>query len=249
MPDAKGSGWSLVAPTVFKTGCDLTTSGWVGSIPMHSRQRLRAASRSPFLKMLNIPRLRRSLAGVLLCIVPVGAIAQRADTTRRADSTHRVPPRTNAAVTARTDSLAAPLTPRRALVYSILVPGSAQSILGRHKAAATFVLVEAITISMVRESVNDVHQARRFANDTTVVSYVDGSGTPLVPPLIRPPQFDSSFVKSRRAHTEDWAALLVANHLFSAADAFVAANLWKIQAHLSLQATPDGAVVGASLAW
>ena len=33
-----GSGWSLVALTVFKTVRDLTLSGWVGSIPMHSRQ-------------------------------------------------------------------------------------------------------------------------------------------------------------------------------------------------------------------
>jgi hypothetical protein len=32
-----GSGWSLVALTVFKTVRDLTSSGWVGSIPMHSR--------------------------------------------------------------------------------------------------------------------------------------------------------------------------------------------------------------------
>ena len=249
MPDANGSGWSLVAPTVFKTGCDLTTSGWVGSIPMHSRQRRPARSSSRFVRMLIGRGLPLAFAWAMACLAPVAARAQRADTTHRADTTRRAPPKTTAAVVARPDSLAAPLTPRRALVYSIFVPGSAQSILGRHKAAAAFVLVEAITISMVRESVADVRQARRFANDTTVVSYVDGSGNPLVPPLIRPPQFDSSFVKSRRAHTEDWAALLVANHLFSAADAFVAANLWKVQAHLSLQATPDGAVVGASLAW
>ena len=39
--DSLGSGWSLVALTVFKTVRDLTTSGWVGSIPMHSRQPLR----------------------------------------------------------------------------------------------------------------------------------------------------------------------------------------------------------------
>ncbi len=34
-----GSGGGLVAPAVFKTVCDLTLSGRVGSIPMHSRQR------------------------------------------------------------------------------------------------------------------------------------------------------------------------------------------------------------------
>jgi hypothetical protein len=40
----KGSGWSLVALTVFKTVRDLTSSGWVGSIPMHSRQPMSIAS-------------------------------------------------------------------------------------------------------------------------------------------------------------------------------------------------------------
>lgn len=249
MPDANGSGWSLVAPTVFKTGCDLTTSGWVGSIPMHSRQRRHARSRSCCLEMLMSRHLRRSFGWALLCVAPVAARAQRADTTHHTDTTHRAPTKATAAVTARPDSLAAPLTPRRALLYSIFVPGSAQSILGRHKAAAAFVLVEAITISMVRESIADVRQAQRFANDSIVTSYVDPSGNPFAPVPVKPPQFDTSFVKSRRAHTEDWAALLVANHLFSAADAFVAANLWKVQAHLSLRATPDGAVVGASLAW
>ena len=44
----RGSGWSLVALTVFKTVRDLTTSGWVGSIPMHSRQlALASARRNP----------------------------------------------------------------------------------------------------------------------------------------------------------------------------------------------------------
>ena len=32
-----GGGWGLVASLVFKTECDLTASGWVGSIPIHSR--------------------------------------------------------------------------------------------------------------------------------------------------------------------------------------------------------------------
>jgi hypothetical protein len=43
-----GSGWSLVALTVFKTVRDLTTSGWVGSIPMHSRHRARSGGVTGF---------------------------------------------------------------------------------------------------------------------------------------------------------------------------------------------------------
>src|SRR5438093_9436705 len=79
----------------------------------------------------------------------------------------------------RTDSVARPLvipspiTPRRAFFYSFLVPGYSQTVLGRHKAAAAFILVEAISLSMIRESIADVNEAKRTENDTLIVSYVD----------------------------------------------------------------------------
>ncbi len=224
-----------MALSVFKTACDLTTSGWVGSIPMHSRHR--AAGTSLFSRMLTLILSLRS------CVLPQAAaragaraaalaaaialLAAGAAQAQRPDSTRRI----TAAVSTRHDSAGKPpLSPRRAMIYAMLVPGSAQSTLGRHKAAAAFVLVEAITLSMIRESAADVHEAKRFLNDTVVVSYVDPQGNALPVPLIQQPHFDSTFVKSRRAHVEDWAALLVANHLFAGADAYVAANLWDVKA-------------------
>ena len=45
-----------------------------------------------------------------------------------------------------------PIAPRRAFFYSFLVPGYSQAVLGRNKAAAAFMLVEAISLAMIRES-------------------------------------------------------------------------------------------------
>ncbi len=102
---------------------------------------------------------------------------------------------------------------------------------------------------MIRESAADVHEAKRFENDSVVVSYIDALGNPLTTPITQPPHFDSTYVKTRRAHVEDWAALLVANHLFAGADAFVAANLWDVKAHLAMRLLPGGGVLMASIAW
>src|SRR5215510_7131304 len=103
----------------------------------------------------------------------------------------------------RTDSVAQrlviqpPITPRRAFFYSFLVPGYSQTVLGRHKAAAAFILVEAISLSMIRESVADVNEVKRTENDTLIVSYVDGQGAPVV--QTAPPRFSSQDVRTTGA--------------------------------------------------
>jgi hypothetical protein len=149
---------------------------------------------------------------------------------------------------ARMDSLRTPIGPRRAFVYSFLVPGYSQSVLGRNKAAAAFLLVEAISLGMIRESAADRHEARRIENDTLIVSYVDASGS--AGRITAPPHFNDGYVHTRAAHVEDWIALLVANHLFAGADAFVAANLWDVPARLGFRLLPNGGhVVSASFKW
>jgi hypothetical protein len=226
---ADGSGWSLVASTVFKTVRDLTMSGWVGSIPMHSRHSARRV-----LATLSVGGL------LLAAALPTPVLAQRVDTAHTSFT---------AGLVARQDSVTPPISPKRALIYGLLAPGAAQSVLGQHKSAAAFVLMEAITLGMIRESAADVHEAKRFAHDSIVVSYVDEQGNALPAPIVRPPHFDSTFVRARRAHVEDWIAVLVANHLFSGADAFVSANLWDVRAHVGLRAVPNGAVLGARIEW
>ena len=171
--------------------------------------------------------------------VPLRAQTQRPDSARRAPTPEVATPG---------DSLRPPLTPRRAFFYSFLAPGYSQSVLGRHKAASSFILVEAITLAMIRESAADLHEARRMVNDTIIVSYVDASGNPSV--SAAPPRFADADVHTRAAHVEDWIALLVANHLFAGADAYVAANLWDVPARLGLRMLPrGGAALSASLKW
>jgi hypothetical protein len=129
-----------------------------------------------------------------------------------------------------------------------VIPGLAQAKLGRNKAAATMLAVEAMAIAMIRESAADVREARRMSGDSVVTSYsLDGNGNPV--PIYTGRRFDTQYVHSRQSHVEDWVAFLVANHLFSGADAFVAANLWDVPAQLSIRVTPDRASVGAKLTW
>jgi hypothetical protein len=183
--------------------------------------------------------LTRLLLGASACAVgflavPCQASAQRIDTlnvTRRSAA----------------DSIRSPISPRRAFFYSFVLPGYSQSVLGRYKAATAFLLVEGISLVMIRESGADKHEARRIANDSTIVSWVDPSGAP--GRITAPPIFNDGYVHTRAAHVEDWIALLVANHLFAGADAFVAANLWDVPSHISLRMTPNRTIVGASFKW
>jgi hypothetical protein len=148
---------------------------------------------------------------------------------------------------AQLDSLRAPIGPRRAFFYSFLVPGYSQAVLKRNKAATLFMLVEAISLAMIRESGADVHEARRMGTDSTIVSYVDEAGQPTR--IVTPPRFNDAYIRTREAHVEDWVALLVANHLFAGADAYVAANLWDVPGRLAIRALPHGAVLVASFTW
>ena len=186
--------------------------------------------------------MRRPSIALLILLVAVPAVAQRPDSTRVRRATTSGP--------AIPDSLKPPISPRRAFLYSALLPGYGQAILGRNKAAAAMLAIEAMAVAMIRESAADVREARRMSGDTVVVSYVDpATGAALATPTLVPRRFDAQYVHVRQSHVEDWVAFLLANHLFSGADAFVAANLWELPAELSVRVTPGGAAVGASLAW
>ena len=195
--------------------------------------------RSHFLDMIVNRSLIRYLMAIVLLAAPLVAGAQIPDSARRVPTAAAIP----------AEALVPPISPRRAFFYSFLAPGYSQTVLGRHKAAVAFLLVEAISIGMIRESAADLHEARRSANDSVVVSYVDASGAFAI--VKRPPHFGDADVHVRAAHVEDWIALLVANHLFAGADAFVAAHLWDLPARLGLRVFPKdgGAAVTAAIKW
>lgn len=185
---------------------------------------------------------RRASIALLMVLVAIQADAQRPDSARV-----RRPAASGPAIP---DSLKPPISPRRAFLYSALVPGYGQAILGRNKAAAVMLAIEAMAIAMIRESAADVREARRMSGDSVIVTYVDPTTGALLDapkPLAR--RFDPQYVHVRQSHVEDWVAFLIANHLFSGADAFVAANLWELPAELSIRVAPGGATVGASLTW
>lgn len=185
---------------------------------------------------------RLLLAGGLLAVLTPLAHAQQADSARAPAGSAR----TDSAVVRQ--ALRPPLSPRRAFLYSLAGPGYAQSVLGRPNAAAIFVLAEAITITMIRESRANLHEAQRLADDSVIVSTIDPvTGAPRV--TFGAPRYTAALVQARRAQVEDWIAALVANHLFSGIDAFVAAHLWDVPAQLSVRAIPGGTTVSARMSW
>jgi hypothetical protein len=227
-----------VAVSVFKTACDLASPGWVGSIPMHSRHDDASMRAEPMTRAIRHLAVAATAA---LLFVPGTASAQAVP----------LPPSTVAADARDTAVVPrTPLTPRRALLYSMAIPGMGQSRLGRHRAAAGMLLVEGIGLLMLRETGAEIRQAMRLADDSVVTSYVDGAGAALAQPQRQAGQFREEDVRTRRGHREDWIALLVANHLISGAEAFVAAHLWDVPFTLGVQPGPEGgALVALRVRW
>lgn len=152
--------------------------------------------------------------------------------------------------TSARDSTRAPLSPARAFVYSLFVPGYSQSVLGRHKAAALLLVVEAMALSMIAETNAGIHEASNMSGDSVVVTYVNPlTGARQTLPSLQPRRFDDAYVRTRRSQREDWIALLVGNHLFAGADAYVAANLWDVPARVSMRSTPQGPALVVSVLW
>ena len=182
----------------------------------------------------------------LLLAISTGAIGAQV----RPDTTGRpvVPDTTRAVDTAGPrPELRPPLSPRRAFLYSLLLPGYSQSVLGRHRAGALQLAFEAAAIIMIRQSAADVSEARRMQADSITVTFVDASGRP--GRRREPTPYTASLVRSRRSHLEDWIAVLLANHLFSAADGYVASLLWDLPAEVSVSATDRSTNFGFRVRW
>ena len=61
--------------------------------------------------------------------------------------------------------------------------------------------------------------------------------------------YDQELIDVRRGHVEDWVAFLLANHLFAAADAYVAAHLWDLPTQISVESRRSGTVLAAKVSW
>jgi len=229
-----------VAVSVFKTACDPSHEG-LGGFDSHALP--------PFDPRLDFRIQRRivTLRRFQLLLAPLAGAALigfASVTNAQADSAPARLARINPA-----DTVHPPITPKRAFLLSLVAPGSAQNILGRHRAAAALLGVETMSIAMIRESGADVREARRQLGDSLVLSYVDANGDRLTTPALERRRFDNTEVQSRRSHVEDWVALLIGNHLFAACDAFVAASLWDVPAHVALGGTRNRLFIVGRIPW
>jgi hypothetical protein len=181
------------------------------------------------------------------------SIAQQRDSARAGVAA----PKKQAPQPAAIDTPKPPMTPRRAFLTSLLIPGYAQTVFGRDHAAMLFAVIEVGSIGMARKSAMDLAEAKALAKDSIVATYQIDPNTGLavidpktglpIPETYIASRFTPDRVKARRTHYEDWIAAIVFNHLFSGADAYVAANLWDFKANIGVVATPRSAGVYASL--
>lgn len=207
-----------------------------------------AESRVPKLESPGGPRRLLRIVVVLglsSSVLGVPAVAQTPP-----DTTTARPPR------ALVDSLRPPISPGRAFLSSLLLPGLGQSRLQRHMAGTLYFAVEAVSIAMLIKSSNDLRVARAGEAYEVINRYqVDQNGAPViqngafVPLDTARSRYNAERVRARRTHVEDWIAILVANHLFAGADAFVAALLWDLPARIGASATRNGVGFGLSVRW
>jgi hypothetical protein len=200
-------------------------------------------------------------AGVAMCVVLLllsvagGAVAQKPDSVRapKPDSVGFKATVTDT-VQAREPSkrvlkpfILPPISARRAFLYSALIPGLGQTALDRKYTGATFFLIEALSWALLRRSAADERIAKAFLGDSVPSTYAvdpttglaqrDAHGNPVVATWSQT-AYTAGLVRARKLHVEDWVAVILFNHLFSGADAYVAANLWDLPQHLGMRASP-----------
>jgi hypothetical protein len=185
---------------------------------------------------------------------PARADAQQRDSAR-AGVPARQPVKNSASVADTTPR--PPMSPRRAFLTSLALPGYAQNVFGRDKAAMIFTIVEIGSLGMARKAAQDLAEAKSLARDSVVATYkIDPStGLAIVDPKTGLPvpdtwiasRFTPDRLKARRTHYEDWIAAIIFNHLFSGADAYVAANLWDFRANVGTVSTTKSVTVYGSL--
>ncbi len=108
---------------------------------------------------------------------------------------------------------------------SLLLPGWGQAVLHRRVTGAVFVFWEGLALTMTLKASDQLHYLRR--------AHPDSAATAL-----------------KKQEVQDWIVVLVFNHLMSAAEAFVSAELWDFPPELEARPLPGGRIgVGPVLHW
>lgn len=219
----------------------------------------------PPARPLRVVLIRRAVAAILaLCAVAAHAgvvRAQAVEGTRAgverpaAEVTLPVQPQAQPQGQAQSLLEGPPITPRRAFLTSLILPGAGQARLDRPYAGGVFLLIEAISLTLMHRSAEDLRIARNFRGDSMPARYQVDATTGLVArnaagaPIVaawETPRYDDNWVRTRRLHLEDWTAVLIFNHLFAGADAFVAAQLWDLPQKVAIRQTPFGPAIAAT---
>ena len=145
------------------------------------------------------------------------------------------------------DSTKPPISAKQAFLYSLAVPGLGQARLERPLVGAGFFLVEALAVAILHRTTDDLRLARAYRGDSIPLRYdvsvstglptLGSNGNPVVVAWQKA-YYNDALIKARRLQVEDWSAILVFNHLISAAEAFVGAQLWDLPQHVRIRATP-----------
>ncbi len=127
----------------------------------------------------------------------------------------------------------------------------------RPKAATIFLLAEAGSVGMSLKSWNDLSKAKKARADTVGAPLLNEAGQPVLDPETGEPVIAyaprdpnlAGRVRGRRSHLEDWLAIVVFNHLFAGADAFVSANLADFDANVQVSSAERRVGFRARVAW
>ena len=198
-----------------------------------------------------------ALVTTLLCIAPFcpqSAEGQQRDSARAGIATRQSQP----SQPATSDTTRKPpMSPRRAFLTSLVLPGYAQTVFGRDRAALLFTVIEIGALGMARKAALDLAEAKGLPHDSVVTSYQIDPSTGLaaldpktglpIPETWETSRYTAARIKARRTHYEDWIAAIIFNHLFAGADAYVAANLWDFRTNIGVKATPRSGAIYASV--
>lgn len=165
-----------------------------------------------------IPALRLSLT--LLAVAAAAAEAQLPMPTPTPQRTAQDSARLADTIPVPPFRIQPPISPLGAFGRSFLLPGWGQAILGRRVTGAFFVFWEGLTLTMTLKA---SHQ----------LAYIEDVGT-------------QEQIDAKKQEVQDWAVLLVFNHLLAGAEAFVSAYLWDFPVELEQRALPGQRIgVGA----
>lgn len=142
-----------------------------------------------------------------------------------------------------------PIAPRRAMIYSMLLPGFAQSRLNRPTSSIVFATFEILSLGMARKAALDLREARTARQDSIPTGFVADTVAGTITATGYTQNRLVARIGARRTHYEDWLAAIIFNHVISGADAYVAANLWDFNANVALTPTRNGAALAATIAF